>query len=429
MTALAAFATVLLVAALGSARANRTVLSSAVLFLIAGFLSGSEVFGLVAVGTDSDAVSTLAELALVAVLFTDGMRVGIDDLRSAWRLPGRALLVGMPLTMGLTTVFAHLVTGTTWAESLLLGAVLAPTDPVLARAIVGRAGIPPRLGRLLNVESGLNDGLALPVVIILLSTLTGAEVSLVGLLGEIGLGLALGVVVPAAALALERLPFLSTADDYQPFTALAIGLLVFSTARLTGANEFLAMFAAGVTIASLAEAARESFNRFGELAAEVLKLAALMVFGAFISPSFLAEIPWTGYLFAALVLVVSRPIAMAVAFARSGLPRRVWVAAAWFGPKGFASVVYGLLILDAGISAGDELFHLVALVVIASVLVHSSSDVMVARWLTDESEDLDASEDGASEDGAPDGGASASPVSEHEAEPTPQLGNPAGKTD
>lgn len=114
-------------------------------------------------------MSVLAELALFSVLFTDGMRVGWRDLRSAWREPGRALLLGLPLTVLVTAVLAHVVAGLPWLHAFLVGAVLAPTDPVFAAAIVGREEVPRRLRHLLNVESGVNDGLVLPVVLVLLA--------------------------------------------------------------------------------------------------------------------------------------------------------------------------------------------------------------------------------------------------------------------
>ena len=154
----------MLLAVLVSALAKRTILSTAVLFLVAGFVLGPDTTGVLDVRADSPIVGTLAELALFAVLFTDGMRVGWADLRSAWRLPGRALGWGLPLTLLVTAVAAHYVAGLGWAESLLIGAILAPTDPVFASALVGNDKVPARLRHLLNVESGVNDGLALPFV-------------------------------------------------------------------------------------------------------------------------------------------------------------------------------------------------------------------------------------------------------------------------
>lgn len=380
MAALLAFACILLVAVLISDRAHRGVLSTAVVFLAGGFALGDGVLGAVHVDTGDDLVGSFAELALFAVLFSDGMKVGIRELHSAWRLPGQALVIGLPMTLLITALLGRYVAGLGWAESFLLGAALAPTDPVFAAAIVGREDIPFRLRNLLNVESGLNDGLALPIVIILLSVVNGNGIDGATLIGEVALGVFIGVAVPWAALKLEATRFFSASAIYEPLNAFAIGLIVLALASLTHANEFLAAFAAGVTIATTSPAASDAFHRFGHLIAELLKLAALMVFGALISPAFLAEIPWTGYVFAILAIVVARPTAIGLSFLRSHLPPREWLAAAWFGPKGFASVVYGLIILKDGSASSDELFHLVALVVIISMIAHSSTDVLVARW-------------------------------------------------
>ena len=133
-------------------------------------------------------------------------------------------------------------------------------------------------------------------------------------------------------------------------------------------------------MASVSQQVKERFHAFGELVTELLKLAALLMFGALISLQLLMELQWTDYLFAALVLLAARPLALAIALIGHELAWREWVAAAWFGPKGFASVVYGLLILKSGAPQGEHLFHLIALVVAASIIAHSSTDVLIARW-------------------------------------------------
>ena len=379
MTVVVAFAVVLLLSVLVSDLAHRTVLSTAVLFLGAGFLLGDGMIGFISVDSDDEVVSRFAELALFSVLFTDGMRVGVRQLRAAWRLPGRALLLGLPLTLLITALLAHYVAGLGWVESFLIGAVLAPTDPVFAAAIVGRSDVPRRLRHLLNVESGVNDGLALPIVVVLLAFTAGSDPHPVELAEELVVGIVIGVAIPLAAIWLERLRFFSASAAYEPLNGFAIGILVYAVAEVTHGNLFLAAFAAGVTVATAGPSQRESFEHFGELVAEVLKLAALLVFGALISPAFLREIPLSGYLFAVLALLVARPAALAVSFVGAKLSRREKIAAAWFGPKGFASVVYGLLVLDSGIAAADEIFHLVALVILASIVAHASTDVVVAK--------------------------------------------------
>lgn len=380
MGLLLAFAVVLFVGVLLSGLAHRTIVSTAVLFLLAGLVLGDGVTGILDLQPDDDIVVGLAELALFSVLYTDGMHVGVRDLRSAWRLPGRALILGMPLTFAITAALAHWVAGLPWVDSLLIGAVLAPTDPVFAAAIVGREEVPPRLRSLLNVESGLNDGLALPVVLVLLAALGGSNISGASLGTELLLGVVLGVAVPAASVLLIRSRHTSATPLYASLGGLSIGLMVLGVANFTHANLFLAAFTAGITVRSMAPEVETSFAEFGELVTELLKLSAILVFGALISPSFLAEIPFSGYVFALLALVLARPLAIVVSLVGSGLPSPERAVAAWFGPKGFASVVYGLIVLESGIDRADQSFHLVALVIFASILAHSSTDVPIAHW-------------------------------------------------
>jgi sodium/hydrogen antiporter len=384
MPLLLVFAVVLLLAVLLSALAHRTVLSTAVLFLVAGFVVGAGMLGLVRLDATTPVVAILAELALFAVLFTDGMRVGWADLRSAWRLPGRALGWGLPLTLLVTAVLAHVVVGLGWVEAFLVGAILAPTDPVFAAALVGNDKVPGRLRHLLNVESGVNDGLALPFVVVLLAVAADSDdLHLTAIGAELLLGIAIGIAVPWVAIRLERTRLFAVSPQYAPLNAVAIGLLVLALAKTTHANLFLAAFAAGVTVATIGRKEREAFEQFGELVAEILKLAALLVFGALLTPAFFGGFGWREWLFAVLALILARPLALWISFLGAGLDRREQLAAMWFGPKGFASVVYGLLVIAAGIPAADVVFALVALTIVLSIVAHSSTDIIVARAFAD----------------------------------------------
>lgn len=374
------FAATLLVAVLFSALAGRTVLSTAVLFLGVGFALGPTATGVLQIDSDSPEVALIAELALFVVLFSDGMKSGWGDLRAAWRLPGRALGWGLPLTLIITALLAHYLVGLGWIESLLIGAILAPTDPVFAAALVGNEKVPRRLRHLLNVESGVNDGLALPFVVIFLAISSGQEDLHLGELGvELLLGTVVGLVVPWVVIKALHSKVFGAAGVYEPLVPVSIGLLVFAIASVTHANLFLAAFAAGVTVATVGSQERKEFEEFGEIISELLKLLALMVFGALFSFQFLAEIPWTGWLFAVLALFLARPAALYVSFLGSGLSMREQLAAMWFGPKGFASVVYVLLVVTSGNANADQIFHLVALTVALSIILHSSTDVVVAK--------------------------------------------------
>lgn len=378
MSVVLVYAIVLLLAVLVSDLARRSILSTSVLFLAAGTLVSF--LGWLPVTPEQPAVRYLAELALVSVLFTDALLTGARDLLTAWQLPGRALLLGMPLTLLITALLAHWLARLNWPEAFLIGAILSPTDPVFASAIVGSEVVPARLRTLLNVESGVNDGIAAPIVVLTLAWVAGGPIHIVPIGKELALGIVLGIAVPWLALALERSRFFAAVGVYRRIFGVAILLLVWSLSSVLHANTYLAAFAAGVTVATVGPDIREEFHGPGERLAEMLKLAALLLFGALISPRLLATIHWTGYLFALLALVLARPLAILAALTGSALDWKEKITAAWFGPKGFASVVFALTALVAQPNRAQYLFQLVALTVALSIVLHSSTDVVVAKW-------------------------------------------------
>lgn len=381
------FASLLLIAVLVSSLAHRTILSTAALFLVAGFVLGDGMLGVLPLSPHDSVVKNLANVALFAVLFSDGMRVGWQDLKHAMHLPGRALLFGMPLTLIVTAFGAHYLVGLGWWAALLVGAILAPTDPVFAGALVGNEKVPYRLRHLLNVESGVNDGIALPFVIVFLALAAGSsDLHLTEVVVELIIGVAIGVVIPYLAIRLERMRWFEASTAYEPLNAIAIGLLVFGAATALHGNLYLAAFGAGITVATFGEKQKHAFEPHGEMFAELSKLAALLVFGALMTPTLLGGIGWPGWLFAALAIIAARPLALTVAFIGSGLSVREQAAASWFGPKGFASVVYGLLVLEADIPVSVEVFNLVAVTICLSILAHSSTDVPVAKWFDEHHE-------------------------------------------
>ncbi len=381
MSLVLAFGVVLLVSVSLSGVAARTVLSSALMFLVAGAVLGPGILGVDTISADDPIVGALADVALFTVLFTDGQRANLRELRANWSLSGRALGLGMPLTMVGIAVPAHFLVGLNWPTAFLVGAILSPTDPVFAAAIVGRSDIPDRLRRLLNVESGLNDGLALPFVVIFLATAQGAGSHVVQVGTELLLGLALGVGVAAVVALAWRTKILTAEPHLQPLGPLAIALVVYASCHLTHANPYLAAFAAGSTLATLDHVAAEEFQPFGDLLSELTKFAALLVFGALITPERLSGLGWSNWILAVLVIAVIRPAALMLSLVRTQLPRRERITAAWFGPKGFASVVYGLLVLQAGIVDSELVFDVVAVTIALSIVLHSSTDVPIAKVL------------------------------------------------
>lgn len=380
MEALLAFAVTLTAAMLISARAERTVLSTAVLFLFAGILLGNGVLGIIQFNPEDEIVSRIAEVALFGVLFTDGMRVPISQWRTKTRLARRALFIGMPLTILGIGVLAHYLTHLGWAQSFLIGAILSPTDPVFASAMFRFPEVPRRLQTLLNVESGLNDGLALPVIIYLIGRLEHSHVPGWRSLVDMGFGLLIGAVIPFVVLLIESSGIFNTSERYRPIGGLSIALLVYSVAQMVHANLFFAAFAAGICVVWRSEDLATAFQPFGEFLAELLKLGALLVFGSLLTRRVFEGFDWLTVVFIVAVLLLARPAALAVALHNSGLSRLEWYAAAWFGPKGFASVVYGLLVFRAGFPDSLQIAHLVALVITVSIVAHSSTDIVVARW-------------------------------------------------
>lgn len=383
MVLVACFGAALLVAVLLSGLAARSVLSTSLLFLAAGALVSDGFLGLIHITPDSPIVAATADLALFTVLFTDGMHVSFASLRGAWRNPARALGLGMPLAFVGMALVTHFLVGLDWATSFLVGAVLAPTDPVFASAIVGRKEVPARLRQLLNVESGLNDGLALPVVLVLIAaagpTSPHFEASLPTIGLELAGGLALGVALPVVVNLLVRVPVLGAEARLQPLLPLATGVILYATCHLTHANPYLAAFSAGAVLASVSTESRTAFEPLGEALAELSKFAALLVFGALLTPQLFGDLSLGGYVAVALAILLIRPASLLISLIRSRIDRREQLVAAWFGPKGFASVVYGLLVLQAGIPQGQQAYTLIAVCIAASIAVHSSSDVPVAR--------------------------------------------------
>lgn len=379
MSLLLVFGITLLAAVLVSARAERTVLSTNVLFLVVGFLVGPGVLGWVHVAPGSPLLGTFSQLALFGILFVDALRLPVHELRAGWRLPGRALLLGLPLTTVMVALLAWLLFGVGWVRACLLGAILCPTDPVFAAAILQHEAVPKRLRSLLTIESSINDGLALPLVMVLLELARDEPVTPLRVTLPVVSGIALGVALGWSFVRLEASRFFEARESYRALGGMGLAITLYGLYQLWHVNEFLAVFSLGVTLASLGPECARAIAALGEPLAELLKLAAVLLFGILITPELLREVGWKGWLFAALTLLVARPAALLPSFAGSGLTRREWWAAAWFGPKGFASIVYALFVLGNKRPEDSPLFQLVAVTTAVSMVAHSSTDVLVAR--------------------------------------------------
>lgn len=377
------FGLALLLAVLTSALAARSPLSTTTVFLAVGLAAGP--LGLGVIEVDSIQVEHAAEVALFAILFTDGQHAPARVLARHWRVPSRALFLGMPLTFAVVAALGHWLVGLDWAPALVLGAVLAPTDPVFASALVGRDDVPARVRHMLNIESGLNDGLALPAVLVLAGLAGGNPegwtTEPLVLLGEVGVGAAIGLAVPLAIALFLRIPGIGAAETLRPLGPLATALLVYGGCQLVHANQFLAAFLAGATIATLRPEASESFRHTGELISELAKGGALLAFATLLDGQVFATAGVLGVVLAIAVILVSRPAPLMLVLIGTPLTSRERLSVAWFGPKGFASVAYAVIVAFSDMQQADLVLSLVAVTVLVSVVAHSSTDVAVARWL------------------------------------------------
>ncbi|CAM5274807.1 peptidase [Streptomyces badius] len=188
-----------------------------------------------------------------------------------------------------------------------------------------------------------------------------------------------GVSLPFLVHRLVRFRLLGAEPRLQPLLPLAVGVTLYAACHLTHANPYLAAFSAGVVTVALAPEAKAAFEPLGEALAELAKFAALLVFGALLTPHLFGDLSIGGYAVAVLSIVLIRPASLLLSLAGTDFDRREKLTAAWFGPKGFASVVYGLLVLQAGIPSGEEAFTLIAVTIAFSIIAHSSTDVPIAR--------------------------------------------------
>jgi NhaP-type Na+/H+ or K+/H+ antiporter len=374
----------LAVAAALSGVMRGTVLSISVLAVAAGI--GFALADVVSVNTDDPGVLEIVELALILTLFSDGMFVERELLAKHWGPPARALAIAMPVTMALLAVGAKLLfSDLSWAEAFLLAAILSPTDPVVTSAVVTAQRVPAMIRHTLNLESGLNDGLALPFVLFFLVLATpGGDAGREGveLLGEAAVGAVIGIALGLLGGRLHnRLPGGGITARYEGIYAVGFGLAAFGLADVTFGNGLIAAFVAGIALARAEHEVPESFVDFSENVSAIFQVITFFLFGALIVATGYDGPIWALALFIPFALLVARPVAVMGALAGTRLPRVQKVFIAWFGPKGVASMLFALLVLDQGVANGSLVFDVVAFVILASITAHGLTDTVGARWI------------------------------------------------
>ena len=395
MVALGLIACALLAFALISRRVEGTVVTGAMLFVAFGLLcgwTGLVDFGSAAHGGDHEAarevVVLVAELALVLLLFADAVRIDPRALRGN-PLPARLLGIGLPLTIGLGAVVGLLVlTDLEPWECAIVAAVLAPTDAALGQVVVSSPAVPERVREALNVESGLNDGGSVPFLMLFIA-LAAAEEGLGGgwllfAVEQIGFGALIGIAAGAlGGLALLRAAARGwTTRAYEQLGLAAIAPIAFVAADQIGGNGFIAAFVAGGAAGMTAGPLRERMVPFAEEEGELLKVAVLFVFGVFAADA-LGAATWQIVAYAILSLTVIRMLPVAIALAGQGLGAGTVAFIGWFGPRGLASVILALVVIEEQpqLAGAQEIFLVMTVTVLMSVVAHGMTAAPLSRRL------------------------------------------------
>lgn len=381
-------AAIFLVYALLSRRLRGTSITAPMVFVGAGFLFGSEWLGWLHVTLGQDAVSTLAEATLVVVLFTDASRIDVRALRREYSVPARLLGIGLPLTIAAGMLVGALVLpNVLWAEAAVLAIVLAPTDAALGQAVVTDEALPSRIRQGLNVESGLNDGLCVPLLAIALAIAqtdagdTTATHATKLVVEAIGWGIVGGVVAGViAAYALRAARTRGWIDGHWiqivPVIA-AVG--AFGIADSRGGSGFIAAFVGGAVFGRISGQDAKSAS-FSEELGNVLNGVTLIVFGAAVLGAAWSQIGLVEVIYAALSLTVVRMIPVAIAMIGTNARPPTVLFLGWFGPRGLASIVFGVVVVEAaGLPHTSELVIALTVTVALSVLVHGITAAPLAR--------------------------------------------------
>jgi NhaP-type Na+/H+ or K+/H+ antiporter len=390
---LAIVAAILLGYAAVSGRLEGTWITAPMVFTAAGLLFGVEALGLVDPSATGLAVKTLAEATLAVVLFSDASRIDLTELRSALGIPARLLGIGLPLTIlaGFGAAVA-LLGELSWAEALVLAVILAPTDAALGQAVVSSPHVPLRVRQSINVEAGLNDGICVPLFLVALAVAQAEE----GAIGDgaaaqlvaekIGYGLLAGVLAGAlvAAIVVQAGRRGLIAGSWLQIVPLAGAGLAFGLAEAIGGSGFIAAFVGGMAFGGFKRERGGETAYLLEQSGAILTAVTFVVFGAVLLGPALGSMTWAIGLYAVLSLTVVRMLPVAVSLVGTNARRPTVAFIGWFGPRGAASIVFALLVVEEGGLTNDELLLTTAFVTVGfSVLAHGlTAAPLASRYAT-----------------------------------------------
>ena len=375
LAVLAAFAFVYSVVA---SRLERTPINGALVFLAFGILAGPQVLGLLDLSVSGEGMRTVAELTLALVLFSDSANADLATLRRTFQIPSRLLLIGLPLTIAFGFGVGRLLfPDLPLLTVAILATMLAPTDAALGKAVVTNEAVPAPVREGLNVESGLNDGICVPILFTFLALAAGTEGSTTGIalrlfMEEIGIGLAVGVGLAVAGhraiLAAANRGWLEEPWTQLPVIALAV--TCFGVAQAAGGSGFIACFTGGLVFGGLVKREKELLFEGAEGGGNLLSLLTWVMFGAAFVGQSLGDLDWRVLVYSLLSLTIVRMLPVSLSLLGLGVRADAQLFLGWFGPRGLASIVFAVIVVGENVTGSGTLTATVICTVALSILAH-----------------------------------------------------------
>jgi NhaP-type Na+/H+ or K+/H+ antiporter len=372
---------------------GRISITAPIIFVLLGTLIGEHVLSWVVIPITPEEVRTLSEITLALLLFADASTLNIIEVRKDARLPGRLLLFGMPMTIALGAVLAYLIYPTFEPGlALLLGAILAPTDAALGLSIFNNPLVPVRIRRALNVESGLNDGIATPLVTLFIALSIGESFQtqsfwMAAAVTEIAIAVGVGALMGIAG---GWLYSLSARKDWssnlsQQIGNLALALCIFFSSLALGGNGFIAAFVGGILFGYITRHHLHQITEYSEVSGTLLSFGVWLIFGSTLVVPLLQDFSLPAFIYALLSLTVIRMLPVAIALTGRKLRWDTKLIMGWFGPRGLASVVFLLMAVETarevGLDwSGSMLMSMASWTILLSVILHGVTALPLAAW-------------------------------------------------
>ncbi|WP_017786527.1 cation:proton antiporter [Aeromonas dhakensis] len=390
---LAVIAAFLLIYSLIAGRFESRLINGPLLFLLMGWLLGPGGIELLSLSIDSDGIKLLAELTLVIVLFSDAANTNWQVLLANRSLPIRLLLIGLPLTLLAGTLFGRWVyPDLPLLELAILSTILAPTDAALGKAVVSNPAVPAPIREGLNQESGLNDGICVPVLLLLLALIAPTEqhsgtglLAITLLLEEIGIGLLVAWGLTTFTLRLLKASYLNgwQLPLWRQLTMPGLALLCFALAQTLGGSGFIAAFVGGLLMGRKLGEHKHAYLDSCEGYGDLLSVVIWMVFGATLMPMLTELLHWQYWLYAAASLTLLRMVPVWLSLLGTGLKLELKLFIGWFGPRGLASIVFAVMVLqnEPALHGQRPIIATVLCTIILSVILHGlTANPWVARF-------------------------------------------------